>query len=159
MAVFVANKGTEMFYLQKEGPDSKTLKQVRDENADDELFSKFITEEIDSLKKWYADFDHSKQLPPEEKEKLREDRLHQIAVNFESKLKPLLKSRGYTRLFSKKFNNADLIGYNTYMKNLDSFESVYKKSGSNIPDFLKKCAELNKVDDAEAELERWSREP
>jgi hypothetical protein len=42
------------------------------------------------------------------------------------------------------------------MKNLDDFEKVYQKTGANIPDFLKKCEELNKVDDAEAELHKWA---
>lgn len=156
LAVFVANKGTEMFYLQKEGPESATLKKVRAENSDDELFSSFISAEITALKKWYADFDHSKNLPPEEKEKLREERLHQIALNFETQLKPKLKTRSYTGFFSKKFNNADLIGFNTYMKNLDDFEKVYQLTGSNIPAFLTKCEELKKVDDAEAELHKWA---
>ena len=159
LAVFVANKGTEMFYLEKEGPQSATLQQVKDENADDELFSKFITKEIDDLKKWYADFDHSKNLPADEKENLRMERLQLIAKNFEANLKPNLKSRAYGRLFSKKFNNADLIGYNTYMKSLDDFEKVYQKNGANIPDFLKKCEELNKVDNAEAELAKWANSP
>jgi predicted aminopeptidase len=157
LAVFVANKGTELFYLEKEGPDSETLKKVKAENEDDELFSKFISAEIDSLKKWYADFDHTKNLPPEEKEKLREDRLHQIAVDFEKELQPKLKTRSYRGFFSKKFNNADLIGFHTYMKNLDDFEKVYQNTGANIPDFLKKCEELNKVDDAEAELAKWAK--
>ena len=42
------------------------------------------------------------------------------------------------------------------MKNLDDFEMVYKKNGANIPDFLKKCAELKNVDDAENELHKWA---
>lgn len=158
LAVFVANKGTEMFYHEKEGAESQTLKKVQNENEDDEKFSKFITKEIDDLKKWYTDFDHTKNLPADEKENLRMERLQLIAKHFETELKPQLKSRSYTRLFGKKINNADLIGYNTYMKNLDNFEIVYKKTGSNIPDFLKKCEELNNVDDAEKEIERWARE-
>ena len=42
------------------------------------------------------------------------------------------------------------------MKSLDVFEIVYQKVGATIPAFLEKCKELNKVDDAEAELTRWS---
>lgn len=158
LAVFVANKGTEMFYLQREGSDSPTLKQVRLENEDDKLFSVFITGEIDSLKKWYADFDHSKNLPATEKETLRQERLNQISVNFDKLLKPKLKSKSYDHIFSHKLNNADLIDYNTYMKSLDVFETVYRKTGSNIPAFLDKCKDLNNVDDAEKELQKWADE-
>ncbi len=156
LAVFVANKGTEMFYLQKEGEKSPTLENVRLENEDDKLFSVFITAEIDSLKKWYSDFDHSKNLPASEKESLRKERLSQIKINFNKNLKSQLKSRSYERVFSKQLNNADLIDYNTYMKSLDVFEKVYQKNGSNILDFLKKCEELKNVDDAEAELLKWA---
>lgn len=158
LAVFVANKGTELFYLDKEGPQSITLQKVRTENSDDELFSKFITEEINLLKKWYAEFDHTKMLPPEEKEKLRKDRLNLIATHFNENLKPQLKSRSYSRLFTKELNNADLIGYNTYMKNLGEFEKVYQKTGANIPAFLTKCKELKNIKNAEKEFYKWANE-
>lgn len=156
LAVFVANKGTEQFYLDKEGPASPTLERIRDENRDDALFSEFITRELDSLKEWYAESAPPKDLPPDEREALRRERLDLIAAHFETELKPKLKTKSYDRVFSKKFNNADLSVYHTYMKSLDVFESVYRKNGANIPDFLKKCAELNDVDDPEQELARWA---
>jgi predicted aminopeptidase len=156
LAVFVANKGTEMYYLEKEGPNSPTLKKVKIENEDDALFSKFITNEIEELKKWYSEFDHSKSLPPDEKEMLRSERLGMIAKNFNTKLKPLLKSRSYDRVFDRKLNNAYLINFNTYMKNHDDFESVYAKNGANIPQFLKKCEELLNFEDAESEFKKWA---
>lgn len=156
LAVFVANKGTELFYRDKEGPDSPTLKLIQNENHDDALFSAFITKELDELKKWYAEFDHSAQLPAEDKETIRQERLQLIALHFEKDLKSKLKTKSYERLFSKKFNNADLSVYNTYMKSLDVFEAVYQKNGANISDFLAKCKQLNDVDDPEAELEKWA---
>lgn len=157
LAVFVANKGTEQFYLQREGSASKTLQKIKDENYDDELFSKFITAEIDSLKKWYEVTDPSK-LPADDRENIRQERLQLISKHFDRDLKDRLKTKSYDRLFSKKYNNADLSVYNTYMKNLDSFEAVYQKNGANIPDFLRKCKELNKADDPEKELEAWARQ-
>lgn len=156
LAVFVANKGTEYFYLDKEGKDSATLKLIKDENYDDELFSKFITSELAKLKKWYDEFDHTKQLPPDDKEAIRQERLEQIKRNLITDLKPHLKTKSYDRVFSKKFNNADLAVYNTYMKSLDVFETVYQKNGSNIETFLKKCEELKGADDPEKQLEQWA---
>ncbi len=158
LAVFVGGKGTALFYLYKEGPDSKTLKLIQDENADDALFSVFITKEIELLKKWYEDFDHTKNIPSDEKEALRQERLALIKTHFEKKLKPKLKTNSYERFFNKKFNNADLSVYHTYMTSLDVFEKVYIKSGSNIRDFLKKCEALNDVDDPQKELEKWANE-
>lgn len=159
LAVFIANKGTELFYTDKEGPDSPTLKLIKDENYDDELFSKFITNELVILKKWYNDFDHSKNLPADDKEKIRQDRIDLITAHFNQDLKSKLKTKSYDRVFAKKLNNADLSVYNTYMKSLDVFEVVYKKNGSNIESFLKKCAELNNVENPEKELENWAQIP
>jgi predicted aminopeptidase len=158
LAVFVANKGTELFYLDKEGANSKTLQLIKDENSDDELFSKFITQEIADLKKWYENYDQSQKITAEEKEAQRQDRLKLIATHFDEQLKNKLKTRSYDRVFSKTFNNADLSVYNTYMKSLDVFESVYKKNGSNIEAFLKKCEELNDVEDPEKELGQWAQD-
>jgi len=156
LAVFVANKGTELFYMDKEGPNSETLKMIKDENHDDVLFSEFITQELEQLKKWYEEFDHSKYLPADDQEKLRQDRLELIADNFNKKLKPKLKTDYYAKIFKKKYNNADLSLHDTYMKNLDVFQAVYIKYGSNIPAFLKKCAELEDVTDPEKELQAWA---
>ncbi len=157
LAVFVANKGTEYFYRDKEGKKSATLKLIQDENFDDQLFSKFITNELALLRKWYEEFDHSKNLPPDEKEKLRQERLELISTNLNTQLKPFLKTRSYDRAFSKKFNNADLSVYSTYMKSLDVFEAVYIKNDSSIEKFLKKCAELKEVENPEKTLEEWSK--
>ncbi len=157
LAVFVANKGTEQFYLDQEGPNSETLKKIQNENHDDQLFSKFITEELTRLKKWYQEFDHTKNLTADDKEKLRQERLELIVVNFQKNLKSKLKTDYYEKTFKKKFNNADLSVYDTYMKDLDIFEIVYLKFGANIPDFMRKCAELNAADDPEKTLEMWAK--
>ena len=121
------------------------------------MFSKFITTELAQLKKWYEEFDHSKNLPADDKEKLRQERLELIATHFHNELQASLKTNTYEKVFDKKFNNADLSIYNTYMKSLDVFEAVYIKYGSNIADFLKKCQELEDVDDPEKELEKWAK--
>ncbi len=156
LAVFVANKGTELFYLEKEGTQSKTLEKIKNENVDDALFSKFITDEVHELSQWYANSAPSRSLPTEEREMLRQERLALIKIHFEKNIKPKLKTNTYDRLFNKKFNNADLSVYITYMKSLDVFEIVYKQAGSNISDFLNKCKLLNDVSDPEAELLKWA---
>ena len=79
-----------------------------------------------------------------------------ITAHLNRDLKFKLKTNYYERAFTKKFNNADLSVYNTYMKSLDIFEKVYKKYGSNIDIFLKKCEELKTVDAPEKELENWA---
>jgi predicted aminopeptidase len=156
LAVFVANKGTEIFYLEKEGPESKTLLQTKSENEDDAAFSQFITKELEQLKKWYEDFDHTQKLTSGEKEELRQKRFELIKQNFKDQLAQKLKTKSYNNFPTRVMNNATLGNYNTYMKDLSVFENVYAKNGSNISAFLKKCQELNNVDDPEAELKKWA---
>ncbi len=156
LAVFVANKGTEIFYLEKEGADSPTLQQIKNENLDDALFSAFITQELDQLKKWYVSYDHTTSQNAEEKEKSRQAQFDKIKKDFTDQIAKKLKTKSYQNFTKINFNNARLGTYQTYMKDLDIFDKVYKKNGSNIKDFLKKCAELNSVDDPEAELKKWS---
>ncbi len=156
LAVFVANKGTERFYFAKEGSDSTTLQQIQNENADDTLFSKFISTELDQLKQWYIDFDHAQKLSSEEKEDLRQKRFLKIKKSFTEKLAQKLKTKSYVNFPERLMNNATLGTYQTYMKNLDDFEKVFQKNGATIAQFLKKCEELNKVDNPEAELKKWA---
>lgn len=156
LAVFVANKGTEMFYFEKEGPQSKTVEQIKNENEDDALFSQFITKELDELKDWYEKFDHTKNISVDEKESLRQKRFEQIKNHFNDNLSSLLKTKSYSAFAQRTMNNATLGNYHTYMKNLDLFEKVYQKNGGTIPLFLEKCKELNKVDDPEAQLQKWA---
>lgn len=156
MAVFVANKGTEIFYFEKEGPESKTMLQIKNENADDALFSQFITIELEQLKKWYIDFDHSQKLSVEEKESLRQNRFDDIKLHFKQNLSQKLKTKSYNNFATRLMNNATLGNLSTYMKDLDVFEKVYLKNGSNISAFLEKCKQLNNVDEPELELKKWA---
>lgn len=156
LAVFIANKGTEIFYKEKEGSNSKTVELIKFENEDDKVFSEFITHELDDLKNWYINFDNSKYANDTEKEKARQDRFEQIKVNFKAKAQPKFKTKSYQNFAKSTLNNAKLGTYHTYMKDLDIFEKVYQKNGSNIPDFLKKCSELKSADDPEAELKKWA---
>lgn len=73
-------------------------------------------------------------------------------------MKQKLKTKSYSNFSQRIMNNAVLGNYNTYMKDLDVFEKVYQKNGRNIAVFLKKCAELNAVDDPEATLKLWAQQ-
>ena len=158
LAVFVANKGTEQFYVLKEGLNSKTLQLIQDENADDRKFSEFITLELEQLKTWYQNFESAKLVSAEDKEKIRQERFELIRTHFKTNLKPQLKARLYLNFAEGELNNARLGTYQTYMKNLNDFEKVYLKNGSKISLFLDKCKELNAVDDPEKQLQLWAKE-
>lgn len=148
-AVFIANKATELFYLEKEGPHSKTLEQIKNENFDDQIFSEFITKEINELKTWYVE-------QKVKDEKLRQARFELIKTRFETELKPKLKSKIYQKFNSQKLNNARLSLYNTYDKDQSDFENVFIQTSSSIPLFIERCKKLNQVDNPEEELKKWA---
>lgn len=158
LAVFVAGKGTEIFYFNRDGVGSSTLKLIQDENEDDRLFSEFITTELNDLKKWYENFNSTISLSADDKEKIRQERFEVLRQSFDLRLKPKLKTKSYSGFSEGPMNNARLSGLQTYMKDLQDFEIVYKKSGNKIHLFLEKCKQLNQVENPDLELKKWASE-
>ncbi len=149
-ASFLGQKGAELFYLKKEGPQSSTLKQVKLRNADMELFSKFISKELRDLELWYQ------KLPLDQrKEDIRQSRINEIQKNFVATLAPQMKTDQFKRFPDLKLNNARLVLYKTYMKDLADFEQLYQKLEGRYDLFLEKCKSLESSQDPEADLRSW----
>jgi predicted aminopeptidase len=149
LAVFLGNKGMELFYLKEEGPSSKTLALVRAENEDDRVFSKFITEELAQLARWYKD------LPAESKtETNRQAQFQKIRDDFKTKIAPNLKSDSHKKFSEIELNNARLLVYKTYMQDLSDFEALYQLVGRSFEEFIKRCKDLENVKDPAAELKK-----
>ncbi|MBX2988738.1 MAG: aminopeptidase [Bdellovibrionaceae bacterium] len=147
LAVFVGNRGTEEFYLEREGPDSPTVKRIRDENADDALFSDFIGPQIRELKNWYE------RLPADQRrEELREERFRKIQSEFRLRALPKMKTASYKNFPDIGLNNARLLYYRTYMQDLSDFESLYAGVGSSWKKFLDCARTLEKAAKPEEEL-------
>lgn len=145
MAVFLGNKGMEMFYLKEEGPESPTLKAIQAENEDDKRFSEFITKEIKDLEAWYK-------AGPTKDEALRQKRIHEIQERFSKELRPQMKSKSYDRFPEIDLNNARLLNYKTYMQDLSDFEKLYEKVGRDFSQFIEKCKGLEKSKKPEEDL-------
>ncbi|WP_295905322.1 aminopeptidase [uncultured Bdellovibrio sp.] len=142
LATFLGNKGAEQFYHKKEGTDSPTLKQIQNENADNKLFSLFISGELKDLEKWYKD------LPAAERsESKRQERIHLIQEKFTKELQPQLKTDSYKKFPEAKLNNARLLLYKTYMQDLGDFERLYELLGKDYSRFIEQCKTLEKVKD------------
>lgn len=146
LAVFIGNKGTEIFYHLLEGPTSATLKIIEDENHDDQLFAGFITKELNDIEEWYRE--HG----AKQDEQARENRLKLVIEHFENDLKPKLKTKNYDRLSKEKFNNARLGLYKTYMSNLDDFERLYQKLDKDLLKFIEVTKALEKSENPEQDL-------
>lgn len=140
MASFLGNKGMELYYKEKEGPNSPTLKQVEQENQDDKIFSSFITAELNELENWYNN------LKPEERiETSREKKFEQIKERFRTEVLPQLKTKSWTQFEKWNLNNARLIVFKTYMKDLSDFESLFNLVGHDFEKFLSECKKLEEV--------------
>lgn len=153
LAVFIGNLGTEMFYFQKEGPDSETVKQIKKENQDERLFSEFITQELRELEEWYKKISSD-----EKKEEVRMQRIAEIKVNYEKKLKPRLHQpmKGFEQA---ALNNARLMVYRTYMQDLSDFQKLYDQLGMDMQAFLKACSSLEKSKNPEQDLKKMTALP
>lgn len=145
MAVFIGNKGTEMFYKKLEGPNSPTVKTINAENEDDKLFSQFISAQIRQLETWYKS-------NSEQNEKIRQEQFEKIKQAFKMELSSKLKTTGYNRFTNEEINNATIGLYRTYMEDLSDFEKVYVQCGENMDLFLEKMKSLEKSDDPVGDL-------
>lgn len=145
LAVFIGNKGTEMFYKKHEGADSPTLKTILAEYEDDRLFAAFISEQIRQLESWYKS-------NSEQNEKLRQEQFAKIKEAFRTQLSPKMKAASYSRFLTETMNNATLGLLRTYMEDLSDFEKLYAQCGENMDQFIEKVKTLEKSDDPAADL-------
>jgi predicted aminopeptidase len=145
LATFLGNKGTELFYLKREGAKSPTVKKIADENRDDLVFSRFISDELKRLEIFYKT---TSPMTPEKKEAA----LAELKQRFEKDLRPKLKSKSYLRFSDVKLNNAFLMGYKTYMNDLSDFEKLFKKFSGDFKKFLEFCKNLESEKDPAARL-------
>lgn len=136
LATFLGRKGAELFYQQ----DQKTSKLIIDEIADEQLFSEFITLEVQKLDEWYLALSQDKQILEN-----KQARIQEIQTRFKTQILPKMKTDSFNRFPELKLNNARLVMYRTYLKDFSGFEKLWKKTGQNIPAFLKACEPLRKA--------------
>ena len=148
LATFIGNKGTEAFYLKREGAQSATLEVMRNDSHDEHVFGEFISAELKSLEAWY---DQRKGLEIIADE--REKRLAEIGERFSRIVRPHLKRKeAYAGFESAKLNNARLLNYRLYFEDLSEFESVFESYGRDFQRMLAFCKSLEKATDPQAAL-------
>ncbi len=134
MAVFIGNKGAELFYLKKEGPNSPTLFAVKNENADDRTFSEWLSVKLKNMEAWYQSLPTN-----EQSDDKRQQQFSQLQEDFKKEVLPQLKTETYKKFQNIKINNARLLVYRTYMQDLSDFEKLYEKNGRDFKKFLEEC--------------------
>lgn len=149
LATFFGNEGAEAYYLAEEGPDSATVKQIRNENHDEKIFAAYMTKELKDLEIWYK-------AHPEKNEVLKVARIKDIQLRFVSDVQPKLLSDSYKRFPDLSLNNARLMLYKTYIGDLDDFEVVFAKLDRNFSSFLKLSHLLENEKAPEKKLKEWA---
>ncbi|MDX9730413.1 MAG: aminopeptidase [Bdellovibrionales bacterium] len=159
LATYIGNIGADLFFLEREGPSSATVKAAKQINQDEALFSAFISTEIDALKRWYEEnaipgASAVSQAPFLER---RLARLGQISENFETELRPKLKNERYARYLSselkpERLNNARLLAWRLYIYDLSDFETLFESLQRDPMKLIEFAKALEKEKDPEAKL-------
>lgn len=142
LASFVGNKGTELFYSKREGADSPSLASIRAENAEEKLFSAFISRELIAIDKWYES--RKAEIIPEDE---RLARLKEIQTRFAAEVRPHLAPNRYRGFETTELNNARLLTYRLYVEDLSDFERAFGALGGDMVRFVEFCKSLEDAKD------------
>ena len=146
LATFIGVEGAKLFYHQKEGVDSPTVKRIEDEQKDLIKFSEFISKELKELREWYQ------KTSPDNIQRLKADRIAQIQKKFVDHLSPKLTTKIFSQFPTQKLNNAILLSFETYVSDLTDFEDLYQKLGKDLPRFIQAVRSLENSKQPDADL-------
>jgi predicted aminopeptidase len=161
LASFIGGVGADLFFIEREGAASGTVAAEREEKLDEQSFSKFISEEIDSLSRWYEA--HAAEAKSDTVKthlafnEARTVRLTEISKKYETVLRPKIKSQRYAKILQRELdpatlNNARLLAWKLYVYDMTDFERVYKSLGHDPLKLIEFAKSLEKEDDPEAKL-------
>jgi predicted aminopeptidase len=94
----------------------------------------------------------------EKKEDLRQQKFAEILQRFKTKIKPVLRTNLYDRFMNARINNARLLIYKTYGKDLDLLEKAFKKHNENFLSFIDYCKQLESSHDPVADVRAFVNE-
>ncbi len=149
-AEFLGRRAAILFYLEKEGERSETVKRIRQKWEDEILFSSFLAKEYNVLNQWYKQ--NRGKITPEIKYK----RIKEIQNRFAQTIQPKLKTDRYDYFQDLKLNNAFLLSYRSYNYNMKEFNQLFSSSAvkSNVKTFINYCAQFEGEADPEAALRK-----
>ncbi|MGE0529206.1 MAG: aminopeptidase, partial [Bdellovibrionales bacterium] len=110
------------------------------DSHDRNLFSAFLTREIEALKVWYTEN------AGKVTKGAKADRLQRIHERFVTEIKPRLKTTNYSEFEKRELNNAFLLAYQTYEYSLDDFAKLFSRFNH---DFKKTLEYLRSLDGEE----------
>lgn len=154
LATYLGDLGTKLFYEEKRKNAAETLNLVKMENADQALFSQFLSEQLKELEDWYKTHGQDANLLV-----AREAQFQKIKDNFTKNVRPKLKTDKYTRFAELNFNNAQLLGYKLYMNDLSDFEKLTVIFKNDYKKIIEYCISLKESKDPEKSLKAFIHNP
>jgi len=134
VATFVGNRGAIDFMTEKYGPRSKEAVRTIDLQKDDILFARFINQACQQLSNFYA-----KEGSKDEKLRGRKEIFQSIKEEFHE-IKAQFNTDDCLDFDKIDLNNAVLLAYRRYIRNLEKYEILYEYLGRD----LKKVVEFFK---------------
>ncbi len=150
LATFIGQEGAKLYYLNKEGESSATIKTIENSLKDSKIFSKFISTELKELRTWYEKLS-SKQKTTSIKKK----RISQIQKKFSTEIEKQMLTKNYSGFKDRALNNAILLSYETYIQDLSDFKKFFELNNKNFNLFLEQCRKLEDSDNPKKDLKRY----
>lgn len=147
-ASFLGNLGASLFYRNVKKSEKEII-NAKQKQTDDLIFSEFITKEINALRKWYEENQNKSDLM-----NLRELKYEEIKNKFSKEIRPQLSTASYLNFEKIKLNNARLLIYETYMKNFDDLEALYKLKKSDFRELTMFLKSLEKSNSPQEEIKK-----
>ena len=147
-AEFLGRKAAILFYLEKEGEESETVKKMLLEWDDELLFSSFMVKEYKALDQWY------KENKGKVNQEIKQERIKEIQDRFLAEIRPKLKTNQYDYFPKLKLNNSLLLSYRSYNYNMEEFEKLFTSAlvNKHIETFIEYCAQFKTEEEPEKAL-------
>jgi predicted aminopeptidase len=126
LATFIGETGSLLFLAEHFGEDSPLILVTHQLRADEQRFRSFMTQVVSQFDSLYA-------LNLPENQVLNErQNLFKEAQDHYKKIRPNFHSSNYDGFLSWEINNARLLSYKRYNRNLERFATVYDKKKKRL---------------------------
>ena len=139
LANFAGHRGAIAFFAREQGNESAAARHARATWKSELAISNFIAEAAERLKVLYASSESE-----EEKVRQREELFTRLQQEFRSLPGPV---RQNTDFASVQLNNAVVLHYLLYLKELALFERIYQQNGQNLQIALDRITEAAEKED------------
>jgi predicted aminopeptidase len=131
-ANFIGHRAAIDFSRERFGVDSEEHRRAIRSWAEEREFGSFIAELVQTLTELYG-----REIPRDEKLRLREEVFTRAKMDWSGRIadRPEHRARAFTQ---QPLNNAVLMHYVVYLKDLDLFEAIYEATGRSLTRTIQK---------------------